>query len=100
MDFVKYISCITCVYLWDENNKLDDRSAKDEETGSEDILQLHLVFERESKDDTQNAEDGHVVDAHTDVLGIVKSWDSNLHNADQIILSSHCLQFAVVGTHI
>ena len=65
-------------YLWCEDDDLCQCRPKDDETGQQGVMQLHLLTQDKRHDDSHDAEDDDIVDAHTDLLRVIQGLDFDL----------------------
>ena len=64
-------------HLWHEHQAQGDRRAEEDEQRNEDKRGIGVLVQDGGDGDSEDAHDGHVVDGHPDVLGVVES--RNLH---------------------
>ena len=65
-------------YFWCEDDDLCQCRSKDDEAGQQDVMLLHLLTQDKRHDDSHDAEDDNIVDAHTDLLRVIQGLDFNL----------------------
>ena len=66
-------------HLRDEDDKLGGCSSQKQKGRCHGVVDGHLFLQHKSKDDSQNTQHHHVVDAHADVLRIIQGRDCHLN---------------------